>query len=155
MLVSPCLSETHGHYQDTSPAECVDVSACRPNVGWITLPRNLLETQFDSLGLEHLFENGIKDPDSLNGTEKLSDYWDDKDEYFPATNRRGPRNLPNRVPHARLEKTADRCAGSNSHVNGDLTYGHGTSVVCSVCHLVVPTYMRSAGAYKSAHSPSA
>jgi hypothetical protein len=123
-------------------------------VPWHTLPRDLLEQQFESLGLEkNHFETGITDPESLNGTERLSDYWDDKDDYFPATSRGGqPRNR-DLVPYARLGKTADRCAGSNSHVSGDLTYGHGTSVVCSVCHLVVPTYMRRAGAFKSAHLP--
>jgi len=47
-------------------------------VGWITLPRNLLETQLDSLGIEKArrFETGITDPDSVTNTERLNDYPD-------------------------------------------------------------------------------
>jgi hypothetical protein len=105
--------------------------------------------QFDSLGMEkNHFETGITDPESLNGTEKLRDYWDDKDDGVPTSPR----------PHlskARLGTTADRCTGSNSPANGDQRYGRGINVVCSVCHLVVHTYMRRAGAFKSAHLPRA
>jgi hypothetical protein len=43
-------------------------------VGGITLPRNLLEKQFDDLDLEHNFETGIKD--TAENVEKLSDYAD-------------------------------------------------------------------------------
>ena len=43
-------------------------------MGWITLPRNLLEQQFDSLGLERHFENGITD--TAENVERLSDYPD-------------------------------------------------------------------------------
>jgi hypothetical protein len=50
-------------------------------VGWITLPRDLLEQQFESLGLEkNHFETGVKDPDSVNGTERLSDYPDPEED---------------------------------------------------------------------------
>ena len=50
-------------------------------MGWKTLPRNLLEQQFDSLGLEYNFEPyppRFQDPPELDGTEKLSDYYDDE-----------------------------------------------------------------------------
>ncbi len=47
-------------------------------MGWITLPRNLLERQFDDLGLERTFENGIIDTEV--GTEPLSDYSDPEEE---------------------------------------------------------------------------
>ena len=57
-------------------------------MSWFTLPRNLLEQQFDSLGLERHFENGIMD--TAENVEKLSDYYDDKDDYVPKS-RRGPR----------------------------------------------------------------
>ncbi len=50
------------------------MSASSPNVGWITLPRNLLEQEFDSLGLERQFENGIKD--TAENVERLRDYPD-------------------------------------------------------------------------------
>jgi hypothetical protein len=58
-------------------------------VGWQTLPRNYLEEQLDSLGLEKAqgFETGIEDPDSLTATERLSDYPDyhahDEDDLGP------------------------------------------------------------------------
>jgi hypothetical protein len=46
-------------------------------VGWITLPRNLLEQQLDALGLErNRFETGVVDPDSVANTERLTDYPD-------------------------------------------------------------------------------
>jgi len=43
-------------------------------VGWTSLPRDYLEKQFDSLGLEHNFETGITD--TAQNVEKLSDYPD-------------------------------------------------------------------------------
>jgi hypothetical protein len=43
-------------------------------VGWITLPRDLLEQQFDSLGLERHFENGVTD--TAENVERLNDYPD-------------------------------------------------------------------------------
>lgn len=49
----------------------------RRNVGWFSLPRNYLEAQFDSLGLEkNRFETGVTDPDSVANTERLTDYAD-------------------------------------------------------------------------------
>jgi hypothetical protein len=62
-------------------------------VGWITLPRNLLEQQLDALGLEDAakFETGIADPESLDGSENLNDYPDGgyDDHYVPR-----PRTAP-------------------------------------------------------------
>ena len=50
-------------------------------MSWHTIPRDLLEQQFDSLGLErNHFETGVTDPDSINGTEKLSDYPDPEED---------------------------------------------------------------------------
>ena len=43
-------------------------------MGWTTLPRDLLERQFDSLGLERTFESGITD--TAENAERLSDYPD-------------------------------------------------------------------------------
>jgi hypothetical protein len=43
-------------------------------VGWITLPRNLLEQQFHDLGLERNFETGIED--TGENVERLNDYPD-------------------------------------------------------------------------------
>ncbi len=47
-------------------------------MGWTTLPRNYLEGQLDSLGLERTFENGI--PDTAENVERLSDYSDSNDD---------------------------------------------------------------------------
>ena len=53
-------------------------------MGWITLPRNYLEEQFDRLDLEHNFETGIKD--TAEKVEKLSDYPDpDEDARCPSS----------------------------------------------------------------------
>lgn len=43
-------------------------------MGWTTLPRDYLEQQFDSLGLERHFENGIMD--TAENVERLHDYPD-------------------------------------------------------------------------------
>ena len=43
-------------------------------MGWITLPRDYLEQQLDSLDLEHNFETGIMD--TAENVEELSDYAD-------------------------------------------------------------------------------
>ncbi|HCF99393.1 MAG TPA: hypothetical protein DEV93_02485 [Chloroflexi bacterium] len=46
-------------------------------MGWITLPRNLLEMQLDSLGLErNRYETGVTDGDEVSNTERLNDYAD-------------------------------------------------------------------------------
>jgi hypothetical protein len=47
-------------------------------VGWITLPRNLLEQQFDALRLERHFENGLTD--TADRVERLSDYPDPEED---------------------------------------------------------------------------
>ena len=47
-------------------------------MGWTTLPRNYLEEQFDSLGLEHNFETGIKD--TSRNVEKLGAYPDPEED---------------------------------------------------------------------------
>ncbi len=66
-------------------------------MGWKTLPRNYLEEQLDSLGLEKAqgFETGIEDPDSLTASERLSDYPDyhtrDEDDLGPQYEKNVPR----------------------------------------------------------------
>jgi hypothetical protein len=47
-------------------------------VGWTTLPRDYLERQFDSFGLECTFENGITD--TADNVEKLTDYPDPQED---------------------------------------------------------------------------
>ena len=68
-----------------------------------------LSDGLDSLGLErNRFENGIMD--TAENVEKLSDYYDDKDDYVPKS-RRGPR--PNDARNERGHRHATTPSKTN------------------------------------------
>jgi hypothetical protein len=113
-------------------------------VPWHTLPRNLLELQFDSLNLERFFETGITDPDSVANTERLSDYYDDQEESV--------RPLLERYTHTHKPLPLDACLGSRQPAEGDVPQGT-SRVICSVCGQSSWTYPRKhpRGKFRSTH----
>jgi hypothetical protein len=121
----------------------------RRNVGWITLPRNLLEQQLDALGLErNRFETGVMDGDEVIGMENLNDYPD-----YPSNPEdalvEGPSGLPTRGRFAPVPQGA--CRGSRQPLNGDTPLGPWR-VRCSVCGGKTVTYLRrDKGLYRCSH----
>jgi hypothetical protein len=123
-------------------------------VPWHTSLRDLLERQFDSLGLERNFETGIID--TAVGVESLADYPDyhtgPEDDLGPEYEQGVPKD-PHR-PHERggivaLHYLKMRGPGSRQLVDGDERRGR-YYVVCAQCGRVVITFERSAGSVTSA-----
>ncbi len=115
-------------------------------MGWKTLPRNYLEVQLDSLGLERRFENGIPDGNEVANTERLIDYWDDHTRLHRPKKVAPPKVIrPKMLP-------PNACPGSNEPVNGDLRVS-ACYLICSRCQQRTCTYRRRRplGEYRSLH----
>ena len=88
-------------------------------MGWTTLPRDYLEEQFDSLGLERNLETGIKD--TADSVEKLSDYSDSNDD--------------NVCPHSNAPV-------EEADVVGESPSPHFVLVKCPTCGVVVRAWWK-------------
>ncbi len=137
---------------------------------WHTLPRDYLEEQLDSLGLERdRYETGIKDTE--DHTERLRDYPDyhthAEDDLGPEyeTRYKDPRPkktkvvLPKLIHHARVSITLapkalppNACPGSHLPVNGDVRLSQSFAI-CSTCGQKTYLYSRRCpvGDYKNLH----
>ena len=86
-------------------------------MGWHTLPRDLLERQLDSLGIEkNRYENGIKDTE--DHTERLRDYPD-------------------------WVEDVDRCPSSLEEVTSEEVLRYAPSGVVARCHTCGKTVLGS------------